>query len=403
MKLTTKTVAALELPDGKSDHFEWDDDLPRFGCRLRLSGNGRKVLRSFVCQYRRGGASRRLLLGSAEVLSAEQARAVAKKALAKVALGEDPQGDRVARRGRDRLTLRSVIDEYLAAKQTDVRTRTFVGLRRYLTGSYFKPLHGMAVDTVTRRDIAARLVAITREHSSIVASKARAAMSTFFVWAMTMGIVESNPTIGTIRPKEGKPRERTLSDAELSAIWRASGDDDYGRIIKLLILLGSRRQEIGGMCWSEIDLENGRWVLPPQRSKNNRKHELPLMGTAISVIRSVPQLVSRDQLFGARSGNGFSAWDKGKQALDTRSGVTGWTTHDIRRTFSTRLHDLGVAPHVVEEILAHRAHRAGSAGVYNKSFYEREVRAALALWSDHVRSITEDGERKIVPMQRLVP
>jgi integrase len=64
-----------------------------------------------------------------------------------------------------------------------------------------------------------------------------------------------------------------------------------------------------------------------------------------------------------------------------RSGITDWAVHDIRRTVATRMADLGVAPHVVEAVLNHHSgHRAGIAGVYNRSSYEREVRAALALW-----------------------
>src|SRR5262249_58939539 len=108
-------------------------------------------------------------------------------------------------------------------------------------------------DPVPRRDVAARLVAITREHGSIVAARARAALSTFFVWAMQMGMVENNPVIGTIQPKNSKPRERTLSDEELAAIWRACKDDDYGRIVRLLGLLGARRAGIGGMAWWQRD------------------------------------------------------------------------------------------------------------------------------------------------------
>ena len=63
MKFAQKTVGSLQLPAGKTDHFEWDDELPGFGFRLRLAAGG-KLNRSFVCQYRHGGATRRLLLGS---------------------------------------------------------------------------------------------------------------------------------------------------------------------------------------------------------------------------------------------------------------------------------------------------------------------------------------------------
>jgi integrase len=392
MRLDAKTTGELEL-DGKSDVIFFDDDLSGFGYRLRL-GAGGKVLRSWIVQYRRAGASRRLLLGSAAVLGADQARAAAKKVLAKVALGEDPQADREGRRGKDRVTMRAVVDEYLAGKQADVRRRTLTGLRRYLTGTYFRPLHNMPIDTVARRDIAARLVAVTREHGSIVAARSRAALSTFFVWAMRMGIIESNPIIGTIQPKAGQPRERTLSDPELAAVWRACGDDDYGRIVRLLILLGSRRQEVGGMCWSELD--RGTWRLPAGRSKNARAHELPLPPMAIDIIRSTPRMLNREHLFGVHSSNGFSAWDRCKHELDARSGVSGWTHHDLRRTCATKMADIGVAPHVIEQILAHRTgHKAGVAGIYNRSSYEREVRTALALWADHIRTLVEGGERRI--------
>jgi integrase len=396
MKLDAKTVAALHLGD-KRDAIFFDEGMPGFGYRLRL-GNGGKVMRSWVVQYRRAGATRRILLGSAEVLGAEAARMAAKKVLAKVALGEDPQAERIDRRGKDKLSLRSMVEEYLATKEREVRPRTFRELKRYLTGSFFKPLHSIPVDTITRRDVAARLVVITREHGSIVAARARAAFSTFFVWAMQMGMVENNPIIGTIQPKASKPRERVLSDDELAAIWRACKDDHYGRIVRLLILLGTRRQEIGGLRWSELDLDNGRWLLQEQRSKNGRAHELPLMPMALDIIKDVPRLVSRDHLFGARSNDGFTGWDDQKEALDERSGVIGWTLHDIRRSVATKLADIGVQPHIIEQILNHQSgHKAGPAGIYNRSSYEREVRAALALWADHVRTLVEGSERKIAP------
>src|SRR6478736_375022 len=90
MKLDAKTVSVLVMPPGKTDHITRDSDLPGFGYRLRL-GAGGKMLRSWIVQYRRASTTRRLLLGSAGVLGAEAARTAAKKALAKVALGEDPR------------------------------------------------------------------------------------------------------------------------------------------------------------------------------------------------------------------------------------------------------------------------------------------------------------------------
>jgi len=59
--------------------------------------------------------------------------------------------------------------------------------------------------------------------------------------------------------------------------------------------------------------------------------------------------------------------------------------------------DIGVQPHIIEAVLNHvSGHKVGVAGIYNRSSYEREVRNALALWSDHIRTIVEDGGRKVL-------
>src|SRR5690348_3406293 len=100
MKLDAKTIAALELGD-KTDAIWFDEILRGFGYRWRIGANG-KHLRSWIVQYRHAGNARRYLIGSAEVLTAERARAAAKEILAKITLGQDPQGDRTERREKDR-------------------------------------------------------------------------------------------------------------------------------------------------------------------------------------------------------------------------------------------------------------------------------------------------------------
>jgi integrase len=154
------------------------------------------------------------------------------------------------------------------------------------------------------------------------------------------------------------------------------------------------------MGWSEIDLGADAWTIPSARAKNGREHSLPLGSLALDVIRSVPQIVGRDVLFGARTARGFTGYAEGKRALDARLGdqVRSWTLHDIRRTVATRLCDLGVEPHVVEQILNHQSgHRGGIVGVYNKSKYERAVQSALAMWDRHLRALIEGREdRRVV-------
>jgi integrase len=398
MKLTAKAIAAIALPEGKSDFFTWDEDLPGFGYRLRL-GAGGKVLKSWVCQYKRSGNSRRMTFDA--VLGAEQARAEARKVLAKVELGQDPQGEKTEQRDRDRLSMKSQVGAYLDGKRSKLAERSMIEATRYLTDPrYFGTLHGKPLDGIKRRDVADRVVAIDRACGAATAARARGTLSSFFAWAMQMGLVEANPTIGTIRPATVS-RERVLSNDELVAIWRACGDDEFGKIVQLLILTGCRRSEIGDMRWGEIDLDRATFTIPPSRSKNKRPHALPLMPAALDIIRSVPRMATRDQLFGSRS-HGFTVWDRSKIALDQRLGdsVGPWCLHDLRRTAATGMNDIGVQPHIVEQILNHvSGHRRGIVGVYNKSPYTNEVRAALALWEDHIRALVEGAERKVVPLE----
>lgn len=402
-KLDAKTIAGLKLPDGKAEEIFWDGEFEDYGCRLRHNDSG-KVRKTLVVQYRRAGRSPRITLGTAEVLGAEQGRRAAKNLLARIALGEDPQAEKTARRSADKFTFLALADEYLSAKQPTVRPRSFVEMQRYLCGSYFKTLHSLPIDQVARKDIAARLVVIARECGVVTAIRARSHVSSLFAWSIAQGFAGSNPVVGAGQLKPPPARDRVLDDRELAAVWSAAGDDDFGRVVRLLILLGQRRTEVGGMQWQELNLERGTWTIPSTRSKNGRAHTLPLPALALSIINSVPRMMNRDCLFGERSVGGFTLWAHAKAALDARLGnkVKSWTLHDLRRSFATRVCDLGTAPHVVEQILNHQSgHRAGIVGVYNRSSYEREVKAAFAMWDDHIRALVEDGKRKIVPMRQV--
>src|SRR5262249_44877984 len=156
MKLTDKLVATLTLPDGKDDAIYWDDDPKRLGYRLRRSGD--KVLRSWVVRYRVGAQQRRMSLDT--VLTVEQARGAARKILAKVELGEDPQGDKRRERDGGKLTVRALVEEYIADRRPELRPKTLRDTTTYLVGSYFRSLHVMAIEKVTRRDVAACLTRI---------------------------------------------------------------------------------------------------------------------------------------------------------------------------------------------------------------------------------------------------
>ena len=395
LKLDAKNVASLALAKGQGDEFAWDTELEGFGLRLRRRRDG-GLLRTWAAQYRANGRTRRVTLGSFEKLTPAQAREGARRILARVALGHDPQAEKQAKRASSARTFRVAVEAYLAAKQ-HLRPVSVRLNKLYLCGPYFQPLHSVGVADVTHADVAARLSAISRAHSSHTAAAARRALSAFYRWCMEEGWAQANPVIGTRKPAQAPARDRVLTDAELVAIWRACGDDEYGRIVRLLILLGSRRQEIGGMRWSEIDLDAGTWTLPKERSKNRRAHTIALPPAALDIIWSVLRS-TRDNLFGDRAADGFTSWIGGKRELDQRLGdsVKPWRVHDMRRSVATGMADIGIEPHHIEAVLNHHGgHRAGVAGIYNRSSYASEVARALARWSEHVTALVEGRNSRL--------
>lgn len=404
LKLDPKTIPALALPKGKAEDFAWDTELEGFGLRVRRRTGG-DLQRTFVAQYRAGGHSRRAKIGDADKITAMQARDAARKILARVELGHDPQAEKAARRQREARTFRATVENYLDAKQGELRPVSHRINKLYLTGPYFKALHPMAVTAVTRADVAACTRSILRNHSGPTAAAARRALSAFFAWTIADGLLGNgaNPVDGSHRPDDPMPRDHVPTDAELVAIWNAcGGNGDFDRIVRLLILLGSRRQEVGGMCWSEIDLKAGTWTLPPARSKNGRSHAVALPPAALAIIQSVPR-TSRDHLFGDRASAGFTGWSNAKADLDRRlaDAVKPWRVHDTRRKVATGMADIGVEPHHIEAALNHfSGHRRGVAGVYNRSTYDNAVKAALARWSEHVLALVEGRKSNIVALQR---
>ena len=241
---------------------------------------------------------------------------------------------------------------------------------------------------------------IASENGEATANLSRAYLSALFSWAIGKGIADVNPVIGVHKEGETVSRDRVLSDPELRDLWSVAGASDYGRIVRLLTLTAQRREEVGGMRWSEIDLAKAIWTIPPERTKNGRQHQVPLSDMAVSLLRGIEKRADRDNVFGSGEG-GFSGWSKSKAMLDKRIAdsrrkwdpngkVLPWRLHDIRRTVATGMANLGVMPHVVEAVLNHvSGSKAGVAGIYNRAAYSAEKRDALSKWAETVTAQIE--------------
>src|SRR5262249_50074359 len=158
-------------------------------------------------------------------------------------------------------------------------------------------------------------------------------------------------------------------------------EGDFGNIVKLLMLSGQRRSEIGGLRWSEIDLREGQINLPGERTKNGHPHFVPLSEPVRTILSAQPRI--RDQVFGrGYSAEGFAGWSAAKAALDERlPDMPHWSLHDLRRTMATGMGELGVQPHIIEAAINHQSgHKAGVAGTYNRANYHAERKMALDKW-----------------------
>jgi integrase len=394
MKFTTQTVARLTPPPGSADALFWDDAIPGFGVRTRASGR-----RLWIFQYRVGSQQRRMTIGLLSAVSVGDARKVATQLYAKTKLGLDPAGDKIEHQARAAETFGAAVGLYLARQKTRLRPRSYAPVERHLVENA-RALHRLPLAKVNRRMIATLLTKVAATVSDASTNRVRTSLSSFFAWAIREGLIESNPTIGTERRDEVS-RDRLLTDSEIATIWAALDDDAYGNIVRLLILLGLRRAEVGGLRWNEIDLDRGLISLPPERVKNGRPNVAAMSTPAMTILQAQPR--EGETVFG-RGRNGFAAWGDGKARLDRNILAAGvsmppWVLHDFRRYLSTTMHErLGIQPHIVEAILGHVGHQAGVAGRYNKSTYLAEKANALSRWAEHLKSIIEGGPPKVVPM-----
>jgi hypothetical protein len=276
-KLTDENLHQFVLPEGKAEKLFFDRDLPGFGIRVRRDMKGR-VRRKWIYQYRSrlDGKQHRVALGNVDKpapVLATKARQAAARLSENVQTGSDPQNERkVAKQERKRLLLDEAL-RYLDDRRNGIvgrrpmRDSTYRMARRYFE-KHWAALARRPVASITEAEVKSELRKIIDQRGKQAARVAKTNLSAFYVWALGEGISKTNPTIATHALPPSAPRSRVLSDAEIRIIWAACGDDDFGRIIKLLFFSGARRAEIGGLKWSEINFDTGVMTLPGHRTKS---------------------------------------------------------------------------------------------------------------------------------------
>jgi integrase len=393
-------------------------------CVVQPSGK-----RSWAVRYRRkaDGKPRKITLDGS--LSLAAARAKGAEYMEHVAKGEDPaaalQIEKQAVRSKADTgdeTFGDAVRKFILRDQKP-SNRTWIEVARMLG---LKPdtnddrqliaIKGGLADRwgkrkfaeIQKRDIIAELDKIVdRGGRGITANRTLAAIRRLCNWTVERDIILVSPCAGIKPQVEEAKRDRLLSEDEIRWLWAACDKigQPFGHAVKLLLLTGQRRGEVGEMTDREIDRHKHLWIIPKHRAKNNEAHEVPLTDAALAIVDGVKRIKSdATYIFTTNGDSPVSGWSKVKRQLDVlMSEIAGergkklppWRIHDLRRTAASGMARIGVQLPVIEKVLNHTSGSfAGIVGVYQRHDFAVEKREALSKWAREVERIVTVIQRR---------
>jgi integrase len=375
------------------------------GLTIRINQAGRKT---FFLAFRAPatGKAARMRLGeyNSKHFSLERARELGRFYRSLIDQGVDPRDylraeaerrtreEEEAQRAdsqRKASTFSVVVEDYVGKFQVAKKqNRTWKETQRRLMVDCAAWLH-RPIAEITRRDIHDLLDRIMADGKGYSANRTYAALKTLFRWCVSRDLIFIDPMQGVERPFDGETeRDRAWTDEEVARIWRAADTigGSAGAGLKVLMLMGQRRDEVFQMQLSELESDGTRWRLTTARSKAKREHVFPLPVLAQRIVRA--QLVQSrcEYVFPTSGGKPIVNWTALKERVRRLSGVEDFTFHCARHTLRTGLDRFGVPPHVKDECLNHARQGVG-ARHYSHYDYINEQRAAFEQWAMHVEEL----------------
>ncbi|MEJ6845207.1 tyrosine-type recombinase/integrase [Sinorhizobium fredii] len=270
------------------------------------------------------------------------------------------------------------------------------------------------ITDITRAEIIALLDDVVDRGAPIVANRTLAALRKLFNWAISRDLIGASPCTGVKPPAVEKARDRVLTDDELKAFWKASGAIGwpFGPMFKTLLLTGQRREEVAGMMWREIEIHDKNWIIPRERVKTDKVHDVPLNAATVAVLESVPKVAGAGYVFTTTGQTPASGISKAKERLDAKmlailqeddeeAELPAWRLHDLRRTVASGMARLGINLPVIEKILNHTSGSFGGiVGVYQRHEFAEEKRRALDTWGSFVETLVSDKPSNVVSLAR---
>ena len=393
IKLTPAFVAKAAAVDANGKPAEralyWDTETKRFG--LLVTANGH---RAYVVQYRVGHRSYRMKIDGA--LSLDKARKRAAQLLGQVANGKNPLSERREQAAAGENTFKSIAEQYL--KRESKQLRTVDQRRAMLERLVYPSLAARQIDEIRRTDIVRLLDKIDDTCGPVMADRTLATVRRIMNWHAGRSDRFLSPIVrGMARTKsKERARERTLTDDELRAVWRAAeaAHNPFGYLVQFILLTATRRSEAAEMRRRE--LSGSDWLIPGARYKTKSDFLIPLSASAQALLARIPSIGRADFVFttdGASPISGFSKW---KRRFDETCGVRGWTLHDLRRTARSLMSRAGVPSDHAERALGHVI--SGVRKTYDRHEYYAEKQRAFEVLAAQIDRILNPQEN-VVPLR----
>jgi integrase len=239
-----------------------------------------------------------------------------------------------------------------------------------------------------------------------------------FGFAILHGEKVANPadSVGPAAIATFRPRDRSLSPSEIRLVLRLQEKIATLPTIRLgmrlYFMTMVRKSELQDAVWDEVDFENAVWTIPKERMKRSKAHNVYLSTQALDIFIALKTcagnsryvLPSRYDADAPMSRATFNRVTTAVYELAKAEGLPlePFTVHDMRRTGSTLLNELGFNSDWIEKCLAHEDGRS-SRGVYNKAEYEGQRRHMMQEWSDMLDAWAQGQARAPVLIPPAAP
>ena len=412
MALSDSAVDRLKIT-GKQ-YEKADDGAP--GLVVRVSAKGTKT---WVYRYRETetGKMRRIALGAVADMNLQDARNELGK-FKQIRKTTDPHDYRAE---QERL-------QRLRAQQEQVEIRTFQQVAEHLIENFGDGKHGKGwlrgegqrclemnvfpylgdwpVDEIKKQDVIAALEALRRRGKLRGKGKMGRQLNIALMLIRRvlqhavdeLDLVDINVAWRIKKRVAEKSRDRALTSAEVKALFERLPSTGLAPVtiwsLKFQLLTGTRISEVAELPWSEIDRDQALWKLPAARSKNGKPGDIPLSPQALAVLDEVKQFYGKSKWCfpSPRGEDGHIASTLAEKALyrlfrhpaKPLGDLQKFVPHDLRRTASTAMGDLGITQDVIDACL--RNSRGGVSAVYNRSQmlpHTTEAMKHLGQWVDH--------------------